>query len=143
MLIFVLRVISGLLLLGLLGVILLYLWRDYQRVATQVEAQRRTYGSLVAMREVDGQFLKTGEIHPLLPITSLGRSPTNSVRIDDSFASSEHAIVVLRSGQWWLEDRQSRNGTLLNDVPVTQPMVITHGDIIGIGNLKLRLELES
>ncbi|MBL8164312.1 MAG: FHA domain-containing protein, partial [Anaerolineae bacterium] len=141
--IFVLRVASGLLLLCLLGVILVHLWRDYQRVASQIEAHRRTYGSLVAMREVDGQFLKTGEIHPLLPITSLGRSPTNSVKIDDSFASSEHAVVILRSGQWWLEDRQSRNGTLLNDIPVTQPMVITHGDIIGIGNLKLRLEIEA
>lgn len=141
--IFTLRVASGLLLLALLGVILAYLWRDYQREASQVEAQRRTYGSLVAMREVNGQLLKTGEIHPLLPITSLGRSPTNSVRIDDSFASSEHAVVILRGGQWWLEDRQSRNGTLLNDIPVTQPIVITHGDIISIGNLKLRLELET
>jgi len=48
----------------------------------------------------------------------------------------------MRNGQWWIEDRKSRNGTLLNDLPVTEAMVITHGDIIGIGNMKFRLELE-
>ena len=84
----------------------------------------------------------TGETYPLLPLTSLGRSPTNTVPINDSFASSEHALVAFRNGQWWLEDRRSRNGTLLNDMPVTQPVVITDGDIIGIGKIKFRLELE-
>jgi pSer/pThr/pTyr-binding forkhead associated (FHA) protein len=49
----------------------------------------------------------------------------------------------MRNGQWWIEDRKSRNGTLLNDLPVTESMVITHGDIIGIGNMKFRLELET
>lgn len=85
----------------------------------------------------------TGEDYPLLPLTSLGRSPTNTIPINDTFASSEHALVAMRNGQWWIEDRKSRNGTLLNDLPVTEPIVITHGDIIGIGTMKFRLELEA
>ncbi len=137
-----LRLISSLLLLTLLGALFIILWREYRRTAITWESQRRSYGSLVMLREIDGKYLKTGEEFPLLPITSLGRSPTNSIPINDNFASSEHALVTMRSGQWWLEDRKSRNGTMLNDVPVTQPMVITEGDIIGIGNIKLRLELE-
>ncbi|MBZ0283554.1 MAG: FHA domain-containing protein [Anaerolineae bacterium] len=137
-----LRLISSLLLLTLLGALFIILWREYRRTAITWESQRRSHGSLVMLREIDGKYLKTGEEFPLLPITSLGRSPTNSIPINDNFASSEHALVTMRSGQWWLEDRKSRNGTMLNDVPVTQPMVITEGDIIGIGNIKLRLELE-
>jgi len=139
---FILRLISSLLLLALLVALFIILWREYRRTATTIEAQRRSYGNLVMLREIDGKYLKTGEQFPLLPITSLGRSPTNTIPINDNFASSEHALVTMRNGQWWLEDRKSRNGTMLNDVPVTQQMVITEGDIIGIGNIKLRLELE-
>lgn len=139
---FILRLISSLLLLALLIALFIILWQEYRRTATTLEAQRRSYGNLVMLREIDGRYLKTGEQFPLLPITSLGRSPTNTIPINDNFASSEHALVTMRNGQWWLEDRKSRNGTMLNDVPVTQPMVITEGDIIGIGNIRLRLELE-
>ena len=110
------------------------------RASAGVELQRRRYGSLIVLRSIDGQYMLTGEAHPLLPITSLGRSPTNSITITDTFASSEHAMISLKNGQWWLEDRNSRNGTMLNDRPVTQPTVITQGDIIGIGQMRLRLE---
>jgi pSer/pThr/pTyr-binding forkhead associated (FHA) protein len=97
---------------------------------------------LIALQEVNGSYIVTGTNYPLLKLTSLGRSPTNTITIDDTFASSDHAFVALRSGQWWLEDRQSRNGTTLNEVPITQPVIITDGDIIGIGRNRFRLELE-
>ncbi len=139
----VLRILSSLLLLGILAAIFFIIWGEYQRAAANLSDVRRNYGYLVEMREIEGRLLKTGRQYPLLPITSLGRSPTNSILIDDNFASSEHALITLRNGQWWLEDRRSRNGTLLNDNPVIQPMVITEGDVIGIGNLKFSLELES
>jgi FHA domain. len=48
----------------------------------------------------------------------------------------------MRNGQWWLEDRKSRNGTTLNGMPVTQSVIVTDGDIIGIGKMRFRLDLE-
>lgn len=140
-LLFLLRLVSGLLLIALLMVLFMVMWRDYRSTITQVEASRRAHGQLVGLREIDGTWVLTGERYPLLPLTSLGRSPTNTVPINDTFASSEHALVALRNGQWWLEDRQSRNGTTLNGVSITQPLVITNGDIIGIGSLNFRVEL--
>jgi pSer/pThr/pTyr-binding forkhead associated (FHA) protein len=109
---------------------------------TGIEAARRTFGQLVPLKEVDGAYLVSGKPYPLLALTSLGRSPTNTIPIEDTFASSEHALVAMRSGQWWLEDRKSRNGTTLNEVPINHPAVITDGDIIGIGNSRFRIELE-
>src|SRR5690606_37659232 len=137
-----LRIISGISLLALLVLILLALRRDYHSAVTAVEASRRTYGQLVVLREVDGNYVPTGVCYPLFQLTSLGRSPTNTITIADSFASSEHAIVALRNGQWWLEDRQSRNATTLNETLITQPVVVTDGDTIGIGAMRFRLELE-
>jgi pSer/pThr/pTyr-binding forkhead associated (FHA) protein len=97
---------------------------------------------MIEMREIDHALVVTGQTYPLLPLTSLGRAPTNSIPIPDDFASGEHCLLALRSGQWWLEDRQSKNGTTINGVPVTQPLIITDGDVIGIGSTRFRLELE-
>lgn len=139
---FVLRVLSGTALLLFLALIFGALWRDYRSTVVSTEASRRTYGQLVELREVDGSYLPVGTEYPLLQITSLGRAPTNTITVDDTFASGDHAVVVLRSGQWWLEDRQSRNGTTLNEILISQPAVITDGDVIGIGKIRFRLELE-
>ena len=139
---FLLRLISGALLVGVLALLFVVMWRDYRSAVVQVEASRRAYGRLVEMREIDDAFTPTGHSYPLLPLTSLGRSPTNSIPISDNFASGEHALVALRGGQWWLEDRQSRNGTTINGMPIKHPVIITDGDIIGIGSMNFRLELE-
>ena len=108
---FLLRLISGSLLVSVLILLFLVMWRDYRSAVVQVEASRRAYGRLVELRELDEGYAPTGQSYPLLPLTSLGRSPTNTIPITDDYASGEHALVALRSGQWWLEDRQSRNGT--------------------------------
>jgi pSer/pThr/pTyr-binding forkhead associated (FHA) protein len=138
----VLRCISASILLAIVGVLFIVLWRDFRSATTRMQANRRTHGNLVSVQEVNGSYLITGTRYPLRPLTSLGRAPTNSVPVDDDFASSEHALIALRNGQWWLEDRQSRNGTTLNELLITQPIVVTDGDIIGIGNHRFRLELE-
>jgi hypothetical protein len=129
-LLFVLRVISAILLLSLLGALFLVIWRDYHSTVHQVKESRRSYGQLIALREIDGNFILTGDVYPLLPLTSMGRSPTNTVQI------------TRRSGQWWLEDRRSRNGTTLNGLLVNRPVIVTNGDIIGVGTMRYRIELE-
>jgi len=136
-----LRVVSGGLLLSLLLVILAALWRDHRLLTAELEASQRSYGQLVEMHELDGDYVFTGQVFPLLPLTSLGRAPTNTVTVNDTFASSEHALVAMRDGQWWLEDRQSRNGTTINEIPINQAVVIADGDIIGIGTVRYRISL--
>jgi hypothetical protein len=140
---FLLRVLSAALLLVIVGALFWFIWRDYRTTLSQMTANRRAYGNLAAMHEVDGNYVLIGDIYPLLPLTSLGRSPTNTIQVDDNFASSEHALIARRNGQWWLEDRSSRNGTTLNGNLVTRAVVITSGDIIGIGNLRYRVDLEN
>lgn len=140
---FALRMLSALLLLAILGLLFIFLWRDFRGTAELLSSSRRPYGRLAAVEVIDGAVVRTGESYPLLALTSMGRAPSNTIRIDDTFASAEHAVIVLRSGQWWLEDRASRNGTLLNDMPISQPVIITSGDIVAVGRKHFRLELES
>ena len=141
MLLFILRVVSAGLLIAFMGTLSWLVLREYRQTVIESAAQRRSYGQLVSMLEVDGKLLKTGQNYPLLPLTSLGRSPTNTVPIEDNFASGEHAVLTRRSEQWWLEDRRSRNGTTLNGIPVEKPVIVTDGDVIGIGKMHFRIEL--
>ncbi len=136
-----LRILAGAALMLFAAVIFGMLWRDYRVVSREVETRTRQRGRLVVINS-GSSSLKEGGNLPLLPLTSLGRAPSNTILLDDSFASNQHAMVILRSGQWWLEDVGSSNGTLLNGYRIEEPVVISTGDIIGLGQVELKLELD-
>jgi pSer/pThr/pTyr-binding forkhead associated (FHA) protein len=136
-----LRVLLALLLYAFLAAIIAMLWRDLHQATTKREPARRG-GRLVILKSPNEEALAVDAAFPLQPITSLGRSPTNTVSIADTYASAHHALLTWRDGQWWLEDQNSRNGTLLNETQIAGPTVVSSGDIIGVGRVSLKLELE-
>jgi hypothetical protein len=128
-----------------LGAVLLLLWRSLRRPDEMGGVAPRQFGRLVIVdvepeEEAAEGTLKIGTVYPLQPVTSLGRSPINTVIVPDAYASAEHALLVHRGGQWWLEDRGSRNGTTLNAVVIIGPTVVSTGDIVGIGRVQFKLE---
>ena len=134
------RVLSGLLLLGFLGGIAWLIYRDMQVMAAALVEQERPYGRLrIIANEAEHPAVDT--TFPLLPITSIGRAASNTIVLPDGFASAEHVLIIRREGKWWLEDRGSRNGTLLNDVSLEGTAVISAGDVIAVGGTHLKLEL--
>ena len=135
-----LRILLALLLYAFLAAVLLTLWRDLREATTGREPVRRA-GQLVVLETTD-ETLAAGRTFPLQSVTSIGRSPNNTVLIPDTYASAQHALLTWREGQWWLEDRDSRNGTLLNGARINGPTVVSAGDVIGIGGVQLKLELE-
>ena len=69
----------------------------------------------------------------------IGRALTNTLVIEDGAASREHCAVELDpSGEMWLVDLQSRNGTRLNGQPVER-VQIQAGDRIEIGSTSIRI----
>ena len=134
---FILRVLAGIGLLAFLLTLYWILWRGLR----QAEAVRKSYGHLLAS---GGATESAGRLRfELTPTTTLGRSASNSIVVDDEFASAEHARIVLRAGRWWLEDSGSRNGTALNGEPLESPAVLADGDIIGIGRSRFTLSLDN
>ena len=76
----------------------------------------------------------TGHIHKLQRgATLLGRAPQVEVKLPDEGVSRTHARVKVESSQMWLEDLDSRNGTFLNGIRITEPAVLKEGDKIQIG----------
>lgn len=67
---------------------------------------------------------------------TIGRRPSNDIVLDDSTVSGNHA-AILNLQNVYVEDLGSTNGTLLNGKPV-QKRMLSHGDVIGIGQHELR-----
>jgi pSer/pThr/pTyr-binding forkhead associated (FHA) protein len=134
-----LRLLLVALLYAFLAAVLLMLWRDLRQVTTRREAAQPA-GQLVVLDTV-GEELGVGITFPLQRVTSIGRSPNNTVLIPDAYASAQHTLLTWRGGQWWLEDMGSRNGTLLNSTRISGPTVVSAGDVIGVGRTRLKLEL--
>jgi hypothetical protein len=140
LLVFVLRLTSAALLLAFLGLVTWLIYQDVRLTAALLSDRLRHYGYLHLLTG-SSPHLEGGSRFPLSPVTSIGRAASNSVVIDDHYASAEHALVTLRGRQWWLEDLGSRNGTLLNGLPLEGAAVISSGDVITIGDARLKLEL--
>lgn len=72
---------------------------------------------------------------------TIGRRPYNDVPLDDLTVSGEHAIVRTRGMESVVHDLDSRNGTLVNGVAVSQK-VLCDGDVIDVGIYRLRYVLD-
>lgn len=140
-LIFLIRFLSTALLYAFLGALFLFLWRDIRQAGRRPQASAtRERSAQLQVQQGDADFA-AGAIIPLIAFTTIGRAESNTIAIADPYASGEHALLAWRGGQWWLEDRDSRNGTLLNELPVDAPVIISHGDVIGIGQMRFQFEL--
>lgn len=138
-LLFAFRILSAIILLGFLGIIAWLVYEDMRLTRAVLEDRRRRHGSIRAARlDQDGEGQQF--IFPLTPVTSIGRASTNTVVLEDDYVSNEHALLMLRGQQWWLEDLNSRNGTLLNGARLTEATVVSPGDVIVIGNTQLLVE---
>ena len=139
-LILVIRLLLTALLYLFLGAVFVVLWRDLRTTTEAPVAIQERKARLIALASCEG--LEKGSTLALQPFTTLGRGPANTIVVPDTFASAEHALISWRGGQWWLEDLDSRNGTRLNDVSVTAPTVLSAGDLVSIGQVKLKVEID-
>lgn len=64
----------------------------------------------------------------------LGRGDQAEIRLDDPFASSQHARLVRQGGVVVLEDLGSTNGTYLNEELLSGPQPLHPGDRVRIGD---------
>ena len=140
--IFALRIAASLFLLSFFAAIGLMLWRDYRQAESRITARTRRRGNLVVVQNNGDSVYEVGHAFPLLPHTTIGRAHSNTIQLDDVVVSNEHALIEWRGGQWWLEDLQSSNGTILNSHRIEDPTIVSTADEINFGNIRFRIELD-
>src|SRR5438128_2186157 len=97
---------------GFLLVVLAVIRRDLRRAAALGPAQASRDALLVL--SPGESSLASGATLGLARLTRIGRANDNELVLDDQFVSAHHAVLERRDGGWWLTDRDSTNGTLVN-----------------------------
>lgn len=82
-----------------------------------------------------------GQRFPLSEFTRIGRSLENSITLSDSQVSRKHAAIQKIGTVFILMDHGSANGTFVNEKRVADRAHLRPGDVIRIGNTRLRVEL--
>jgi hypothetical protein len=67
---------------------------------------------------------------------TIGRSPDAQVFLDDVTVSRDHAVLVQRAGEWYLDDSGSLNGTYVNRRRIDSHR-LQDGDELQVGKYKL------
>lgn len=136
---------------GLFALLFLFVWRSMRWVirGLTVEAgstRRRGKAQPVAEQPPGPSTLL---IHPpgggrpstakLTASMTIGRGADCELRVDDTYASNQHARLFGRNGAWYVEDLGSTNGTFVNDQKLAAPAQIQPGDKIRVGTTMMEL----
>jgi pSer/pThr/pTyr-binding forkhead associated (FHA) protein len=140
-----------LLILRLLGIVLLYLFlmqvvlsitRDLRKSASvnddALSKLPPVVGHLVVV-DSGPSNITPGTSFNLNPQTTIGRGPTNTIQISESFVSAEHTRMWFRNGVWYVQDAGSKNGTFLNNQPARDALPAHLGDVIQVGFIRFKL----
>jgi pSer/pThr/pTyr-binding forkhead associated (FHA) protein len=91
-------------------------------------------GAVLVVRSGGGRagesFLLSGDRQ------TIGRRPESSVFLDDITVSRDHAVLVHRTGEWWIDDCGSLNGSYVNRERIDSQK-LSDGDELQIGKYRL------
>ncbi len=130
----IIRILFIIALYSFLGWAVLAIWRDLKQESRALSPSQLP--KITIITEDSSQPLSFQQLQ-----ISIGRDPSCNVCFNDNTVSAQHARLEFRQSQWWLEDLQSTNGTFVNGVNVTQPIVVTTGDEVSVGHVHFRIEL--
>jgi hypothetical protein len=73
----------------------------------------------------------------------MGRAKDAALRIDNQTVSRQHARIIISDDRTvaYVQDRGGANGTLLNGSPVDKLKLVKEGDVIGLGEIKLKVSI--
>jgi hypothetical protein len=126
-----------------LGLLYLFLFRIARALLGDLRAAAREPGAelgrLVVVASPSGEPPE-GTSLALDAIATIGRDVNNAIVVEDQFVSAEHAILTFRGRAWYVEDLGSTNGTFVNGSPVEGVAPLGFGDVVQVGQVRLRLE---
>ena len=65
------------------------------------------------------------------------------MRAQSDAVSRRHCVIVTSEKEVVIRDLNSRNGTIVNDVRITEETVLLHGDLVRVGPLEFEVVVEA
>lgn len=101
--------------------------RDVPAVHPARESRRRLISAWLVARDGNNYQLNAGE-------TTIGRSSSNDIQLENSRVSKRHAKIVTDGGAFRLYDLGSTNGTWVNGEQARKPVMLHSDDKIRFGD---------
>lgn len=133
----ILRVLLVVALYGFVFWAIYTLWKDLRNQAVALQNRHAPALTLAVTNTLDDQTRTFTTTEVLI-----GRSPAASYTIRNETVSSNHARLIYRQSQWWVEDLRSTNGSFLNEERVQTPTVIMDGDDLRCGQVVIQVKIE-
>lgn len=136
---------------GLLALLFLFIWRATRWAVRGLTAQPTPKASRRSKTSAEPEPRPTSRLLLHSPeggrprpvridgSTVIGRAPECELRLEDTYASSQHARMFPKNGNWYVEDLGSTNGTFVNEQRLAAPAMLQPGDRIRIGTTVLEL----
>lgn len=143
-----LQIDAFLLILRLLLIVLFYLFlmqvviairRDLRQDRASSAKGATSLGHLVVINSGPSD-IPPGTSYPLEMRTSIGRGPTNTIRIQHPTISGENTNLTYQNGVWYVKDTGSHNGTFVNDQPAREALPAKMGDIVRVGYISFQIK---
>ena len=125
-------------LVGLIYLFIVLVMRQATRGLRVAEPERPVQLRLPVEEPGDSGLVQGREIAVPSGAT-LGRTDRALVVVADPAVSAEHARLVSRGTRWLVADLGSTNGTLVNQRRIRGETPLAPGDVLGLGNVRLRV----
>ena len=135
----ILRLLLAAALYAFLGWALWTLLQDFKQQGDKLAVQKKPAITLYIKIERGKESVRRF----LQPEIMIGRDPGCDLALMDEALSAHHARLAHHHGQWWLEDLNSTNGTLLNREKLTTAAVVITGDQFKCGNTVFGIQVEN
>jgi pSer/pThr/pTyr-binding forkhead associated (FHA) protein len=135
--VFILRLLLTASLYAFLAWAFTNLWRDIKLQSALLSARRIPPISLTLNPAEEVKHIRRF----IQAEVTIGRDPACECPVDDDSVSARHARLSYHHNQWWLEDLDSTNGTLLNQEKLGLPTVVISGDEFRCGGTLFTVSL--
>ncbi|MGL5378921.1 FHA domain-containing protein [Clostridium sp.] len=124
---------------GIIYYALKIMYKDVKSGGKRKQASAKKNYGLEVLKAGGNEGLEEGTILLLREPITIGRREGNTVRLTDQYASGNHAKLVVKNNEVYIEDLNSTNGVFINDEKIDSSAKVKPNDKIKIGSATFKI----
>ena len=133
------NIIFGLAFMVLLYVIIFYalkiMYKDVKTGGKKRQGTAKKNYGIEVLKAGENSNLEEGTMLLLRGPITIGRKEGNTVQLTDQYASGNHARLIVKNNEVYIEDLNSTNGVFVNEEKIDQREKLRPNDKIRIGSV--------
>lgn len=133
------NIIFGIAFMVLLYVIIFYalkiMYKDVKTGGKKRQGTAKKNYGIEVLKAGENSNLEEGTMLLLRGPITIGRKEGNTVQLTDQYASGNHARLIVKNNEVYIEDLNSTNGVFVNEEKIDQRAKLRPNDKIRIGSV--------